>query len=294
MGFYGAIDAADTIASPAEAKPLRLVLASPFGSGDLRLQLTSLFVRDPKGGYLLRSLLNVDARDLGLQDDAGSWTTKLELLAMTFGDNGTVVDELGRMQEIRVAPEALEQALREGLTYRLDVPVKQPGAYQLRVAIRDANSGRVGSANQLVQVPDLKDNKLTLSGIVVGRVEADGEPSEALGAEATAALRRFRPGQALSYSLAVYNARLDRATGRPRLEAQMRLFRDGQPLTVGERRPIDSGPGGDPGVVTSGGALRLGPEMPPGDYVLQVLVTDAAPGKKAVIAAQAIDFEVRP
>ncbi len=238
-GFFGRIDEGGPVASPAEAKPLSVVLASPFNSGDIRLQLTSLFVHEPPRGYLLRSLFHVDTRDLDLREAEGMLGTKLELLALTFGDNGTLVDQLDRVQEIRIAPDQLAKAQQEGLTYRLDVPVKKPGAYQLRVAIRDTATGRVGSAHQLIQVPDLGEKELTLSGIVVGSVPTDGAPSDTLGTEATAALRRFRPGQALSYGFAVYNARLDKATGLPRLESQMRLFRDGQPLTTGERRPIE-------------------------------------------------------
>jgi VWFA-related protein len=291
-GFYGRIDEGGEGGSPAAAKPLSVVLASPFASGDIRLQLTSLFVHEPQSGYLLRSLFHVDTRDLELQDVDGALGTRLELLAVTFGDNGKVVDHLARMQEIRVAPDQLDKALQEGLTYRLDVPVKKPGAYQLRVAIRDTRTGRVGTANQLVQVPDLGEKELTLSGIVVGSVPTDGAPSDPLGTEATAALRRFRPGQALSYGFAVYNARLDKATGLPRLESQMRLFRDGQPLTTGERRPIE--PANGSRMLTSGGAFVLGPEMPPGDYVLQVIVTDSLAGKKNAMVTQAVEFEVKP
>ena len=46
-GFFGRIDEGGAMPSPAEAKPLRVVLASPFASGDIRLQLTSLFVHEP-------------------------------------------------------------------------------------------------------------------------------------------------------------------------------------------------------------------------------------------------------
>jgi VWFA-related protein len=292
-GFFGRIDEGGATPPPVEAKPLRVVLASPFSSGDIRLQLTSVFVHEPQRGYVMRSLFHVDTRDLKLQDVDGVLGTKLELLALTFGDNGGVVDELGRVQEIRVAKDELDKALVEGLTYRLDVPVKKPGAYQLRVAIRDTSTGRVGTANQLVQVPDLGEKELVLSGIVVGSLPAEGTAAEPLGTEATAALRRFRPGQALSYGYAVYNAKLDKATGLPRLDSQMRLFRDGEPLTVGEKRPIEATATGS-SAVASGGAFVLGPEMPPGDYVLQVIVTDALAGKKTAVVTQAVDFEIRP
>ncbi len=293
-GFYGRLDAEAVVEPPTPAQSLVAAVASPFASGGLRLELASLFVHEPKAGYLLRSLLHLDTRALDLREVEGKLGTRLELLAVTFGDNGTIVDQLGRAEEVRVAPERVEEAHREGLTFRLDVPVKKPGAYQLRVAVRDANTGKIGSANQLVQVPDLDQKKLALSGIVVGSVRADGASLDA-GTDATAVLRRFRPGQALSYSFAVYNARLDRATGLPRLAAQMRLFRDDQLVTAGAARPVEAGPTTDARQVTGGGAFVLGPEMPPGDYLLQVIVTDTLAAKKdAAIVAQAVAFEVSP
>jgi VWFA-related protein len=292
-GFYGVLDVGSPDAPPAAAPTLADALASPFASGDIRIELASLFVEGPKGGYVLRSLIHLDTRGLELREIEGRVGTRLELLAVTFGDNGTVVDQLGRSQELRVAADQLERAHREGVTFRLDVPVRKPGAYQLRVAVRDTHSGRTGSANQLVHVPDLGRKELTLSGIVLGSVQPDGTPTEA-GTDATAALRRFRPGQALSYSFAVYNAKRD-GTGRPQLGAQMRLFRDDKLVTLGEARALEPGATSNPRQVTGGGAFVLGPEMPPGDYVLQVIVTDAvASRKKATIASQAVAFEVNP
>ena len=49
----------------------------------------------------------------------------------------------------------------------MNVPVKKPGAYQLRIAVRDSASGRVGSASHYIEVPDVKKDKLTLSSLVI-------------------------------------------------------------------------------------------------------------------------------
>src|SRR5688500_20263205 len=40
-----------------------------------------------------------------------------------------------------------------------------PGLYQVRVAARDALSGRVGTAKSWIQIPDLSAKKLTLSSL---------------------------------------------------------------------------------------------------------------------------------
>ena len=43
-----------------------------------------------------------------------------------------------RAETMRVSDAAYRQAQEDGLIYTLNVPVKRAGAYQLRVAVRDA------------------------------------------------------------------------------------------------------------------------------------------------------------
>ena len=91
--------------------------------------------------------------------------------------------------------------MANGFVYRLHHPVKKPGAYQLRMAVRDANSERVGSASQFIEVPDIYKARLTLSGIVL-RANPPKNPSEGEGGEQgdaseNPAVRLFKPGRAL-------------------------------------------------------------------------------------------------
>src|SRR5437867_944432 len=134
----------------------------------MSLRLTSLFGHDPKVGPLLRSLLYIDTRGLTFNQEAdGSYKAVLDVMANTYGDNGRVVDQFDRTITLRARGETYEHLLQKRLAYTLNVPVKRAGAYQFRTAVRDLASGRLGSASQFVEVPDLKQGHLTLSGIVV-------------------------------------------------------------------------------------------------------------------------------
>jgi hypothetical protein len=77
---------------------------------------------------------------------------------------------------LKLAAKDYERAAHEGLVYQLDVPAKKPGAYQLRIALRDAASAKLGSASQLVEVPALASSKIPLPGITLS---TDGETSVA-------------------------------------------------------------------------------------------------------------------
>jgi hypothetical protein len=97
----------------------------------------------------------------------------------------------------------------------------------------------------------------------------------------------------VQYAFAIYNARLDPASRRPQLQTQMRLFRNGQQIFAGQVLPYTPGQQvADLKRLGVGGAVQLGKEMSPGEYVLQVIVTDALAKENHRIATQWIDFEV--
>jgi hypothetical protein len=50
---------------------------------------------------------------------------------------------------------------------------------------------------------------------------------------------------------------------------------------------------GKPQVITNCGAIQLGQKMTPGDYVLQIAVTDKLAKEKHGLVTQAVDFEVQ-
>ncbi|MEK6283810.1 MAG: VWA domain-containing protein [Acidobacteriota bacterium] len=307
-GFFGITD---EDAQPSLVGMNRMVVAliSPFGSSDIHVRLTSLYANDPKMGSIMRSILHVKASDLTFKEEVGGWHTAVfDIMAYTFGDNGIIVDRMARKHTMRVKGTAYERILRDGFTYNITVPVKKPGAYQLRTALRDPPSGRIGSASQFIEVPDIKKKRLTLSGIIMRGVSQHlyqkGESSvltqqdnsdDAGGQQdpkASPAVRQFHSGLVMVYGFQVYNARLDKTTQKPQLLTQVRLFRNGQEVFSGRETAFDAGNQADAKRLAATGAIQLGTEMPPGEYVLQVIVTDLMATGKHRVTSQWIDFDV--
>jgi VWFA-related protein len=305
-GFLSVSEEAQPRTQPrTRAGQLMAALTSPFGSGGVNLRLTSLFINSPNGDSSIRSMLLIDPRTLSFtRQPDGQYQTVLDILAVTFGENGMPVDQINRIETIRVQPESYEQFLSQGMIYDLHVPIKKPGAYQLRIAVRDKATERVGAANQYVEVPNLNRKRLALSGLVVAaaptesalqttNAAASNKTANTTGDEqATPAARRFRTGMMLDYGLIVYNARPERATGRTQLTIQARLYRDGREVFAGQAQPLN--PGTQTGLerIETAGRLQLGSELPPGEYALQIIVTDALADKQHRTAAQWIDFEL--
>jgi hypothetical protein len=168
----------------------------------------------------------------------------------------------------------------------------------------DEATEQLGSANELVEVPDFDGGRLALSGLVVsGRLTdvatpeavrpAGGTPpaSEA-ELEADPSVRRLRAGMELRYDFHIYNARPDPATGRPRLQTQVRLFREGQLAYEGKLAAFDTAQRDDLRRLVAGGAVKLNPAAAPGAYALLVVVTDLLAEGDRRTATQWIDFEI--
>ena len=76
------------------------------------------------------------------------------------------------------------------------------------------------------------------------------------------------------------------------MQTQMRLYREGQEIFTGRVQPFDATSQADLKRLQTGGAIQLGTNLPPGEYVLQIVVTDPLAKEKYRTAAQWIDFEI--
>lgn len=302
-GFFNVADRerpAATVAGTTPVQQLSSALTSPFAIGGITLRLNALFGSDEKNQPFVRSLLHVDASDLKFTDGAdGTKETSFDVLAVSFGDNGQPVDQLGRSYTLSLKPDRYARLLKEGFVYHFTFPVKKAGAYQYRVALRDSQGGALGSASQFIDVPDIKKKKLTISGIVLENMSLDewrafsttDGPRKQNDVMADTALRRAPAGSVLRYGFEVYNARLD-AAKQPKLTMRIRVFRDGKMILDGEPKPVDLAGQTDMQHIKTARAISLGTQMTPGDYVLQIIVTDELPGKKPQTATQFVQFEV--
>jgi hypothetical protein len=233
----------------------------------------------------MRSFLHVDGSALTFTNEPDDWhQAQFDVVAVTVGEDGSIVDEVSRVDRLRVRGEGYQQVLKAGFVYMLTVPIKKPGAYQLRVALRDQTSELVGSSSQFVDVPDMKKRRLELSGILLNATQSD----------LSAAVRQFRQGENMQYSFVVYNPRVDPATGQPQLQTQVRVFRDGQPVFTGRAQRFTLNNPPDITRLSGASAIKLGGDMTPGEYVLQLIVTDLLAGDKYATTSRWVDFKIVP
>ena len=158
---------------------------------------------------------------------------------------------------------------------------------------------QIGLANQLIEIPDLSDKRLTLSGVMLENLtqkqwqnRLDGKPeTEISNLPADTSIRRFKTGTILRYGFEIYNAKLGE-TNKPNLSAKIRLLRDGKIILDGKENPVQLDGQTNFQQIAYSGGFGLGDELPAGDYILQIVVTDNSAKEKRNLAAQFVQFEL--
>ena len=306
-GFYGIPDDETDFDTP-PTNPLYNAVFSPFQYPDLSVNLTAGYIRDTHAGYILRSWIHLDAKDLNMSKTEEGARIDLETVCLTSDINGTVHDLKYVGYTFDVKPENIAWIQKHGIRFSLLLPVKNPGAYSVHIAIQDMESGRIGSAYQFVEVPDLGKKELALSDIfMITSVDdlnwmlSDVTEENSEGAFSTVfqegevrspALRTYVPGDKLQTLAILYNADSN-AIARSEIEMQTILYKDGEEFLRGDPRPVIPNNTEKMDSILILRSLTMGSDMPSGDYIQQLVVTDKKNGKKKDgVASQTLNFIV--
>jgi VWFA-related protein len=304
-GFYGVPAPADQ--SSGIPNSLYSAIFSPFQYNDLKISLTSGYVDDPQKGYLLKSSLYLDARDLSIPEGRdGVHPIEIVAASVTSDINNVVKDSNAKRYEFSIKTENIPWLREHGIKFSLSLPVKKPGSYYVRTALRDTASGKMGSAYQYIEIPDLRKNRLSLSDIfIINRTEdlpwvTSSAPEEFRTAlypdlkrdpRKSPALRSFQPGDHIESVALIYNAKTEKGK-KPDLEYQFILYGNGRELFKSNFETVDLSSVSDFERIPLKIKMRLTDSMQPGDYVLQLLVRDNGAKKKQNLAVQTLDLKV--
>ena len=309
-GFEGVTDDAlpvETAGAPkTREQQLADALVSPFTATGIKVRLTSLFLDSKPQGPMVFSMLHFDAKDLTFtQQPDGTWNAQVDVITSAYRGLKQPIRQGQRVQAIKLNDASYQRAMKEGLLMYVPTPATLAGTFIIRAVVRDWGSERIGSASQVIQVPDVSKRQFALSGIAVRL--ATREVLEQLGSPAIGtppndqvegwseggpAVRHFRPGQAIMYGYSILNPKLQGTPKQPQLTSQARLYRDGKLVFTGPlHHEVQAAPD-DPARYITGGVLRLGTSLVPGEYILQVTVIDGLASKKKAQLSQWMDFEV--
>lgn len=105
----------------------------------------------PAAGSLTRQIaLDVDTGSLQLEQQQDAWTGGVDVVFAQLDAQGNVVSSIGRLVPLNFTAAQRQQFLSDGLV--LNAPLEiQPKCAQVRIIIRDAKSGAIGSVTAPVK-----------------------------------------------------------------------------------------------------------------------------------------------
>ncbi len=271
--------------------------AIPFSSGALSLRLTPLFQSGPQGSSI-EALMHLDIRNVTVTEDLkGVRESRIQLAVATMGPNANPFDQASSTLTLKLSAQGYETAARNGISFSLLLPLRRtpPGGWQLWLVARDEATGRVGSASEFIEIPNLSSGIPVLSGVTLEGLSVKEPVAGEIAPSDTesAGVRIFRPGDTLRYRYSVYNLAADNDK-RSRIEVRLRLYRGGEQVFSAQAMPLEFPPSDEPRRRSAAGTLKLGPTMPAGVYSFQLSVKDTlAPQGKPSTADRYSDFEVR-
>jgi len=266
---------------------------SPFVQRDIDLRLTPFYSDDQKRDLVMVTLLHIDASQLRFNQVEGRYHDKLDLIGFVLDANGKTVDGFSDVLELNLLPERYQLCLKNGLVSTRTLAVK-PGVYQMRVLVREPDTGKLGTANDFIEVPDLKSDRLSMSSIFVTPPAGEsGKPVESAGQGATLSQRRYKRGSQMEYYFVTYNAATGGGGSGAQLEEHTRVLKAGRAVFTSEPRMIKPLDGSvPPKRILAGGVLTFR-KLDPGDYTLEIRVVDKSRKKESrAVARQELDFSI--
>jgi VWFA-related protein len=246
------------------------------------LSLAADYVELPAGPQAVVRA-RIDLKGVTWRKNEGRQQATLDLLGGVYDAAGKPTGPLvTKRVELDLPAAEQKRAVAEGLPYQQQLPLG-PGRYEVRLLVRDAKLAVIGGARTSLEIPDLGDKKLALSGVFLSASAVQGGAEAVRGSEVG---RHFKRSETLYFQLYVYNPLADdKGAFDVVLQAQLRSA--GKLVAASKPQPV---------VMAKRDGLPL-PEtnsislasLEPGSYELRVVVVD----RKAQLTTQRnVDLQV--
>lgn len=264
------------------------VLGMPLPNDGVAVRLTADYLQLPATGPQAVVRAHVDAAGLPWREAEGRrQRAAVELVGGVYDVDGNPVGApFTRRADLDLGAVEHRRTSESGLRYQQVLPLA-PGRYQVRLIVREPGLAPLGGAVQWLDVPDLADKKLAMSGVFLSSsVPAGAMTGEAETIRDAHTRRRFERGEGLYFQFYVYNP-LAGETGATDVVLQAQIWAAGKVVAASKPRPAAlQVKDGVPLPETNGISLE---GVPPGRYELRIVVVDRNAGATIM---RSVDFAV--
>ena len=275
-------------------RPPKLYYTDLVGAVDTRIHYKEIsfeasshwfFVSERR--FLAAATLRIGHDQLAFkEDEKGDRTAQVELYGRAIDLTGRIVYEFEDLLTAR-RPRGMEGAGQ--MLFQRYLPLER-GRFKLQLIARDIHSGKLGSVEQLLLLPGVPQNKLTLSPVVLADLIRHSAPDEnPPDPFVTMNGLKIYPNvdhivgqdKALGVYFEIYNSSRDGSSEEPELDVHFRLERNGEQIPAPfHTMPVEGLSIIDDRLICVR-AIRV-KALPPDRYVLKIEVRDRISGQSTM------------
>jgi VWFA-related protein len=259
----------------------REALAAPLPGGGIPVRLGADFLDLPSTGSQAMIRAHVELAGLAWEKAGERNHGTLELMGSAYDASGQPVGApFGQRAELDFSDDELKRAVASGVEFQQPLSLA-PGRYEVRLIARERRLGQVGGASEEIEIPDLADGKLAMSGVFLASA-----PSGAAAGVETRSTRRFKKGENLFFQVYVYNAR-EASPGKADVVLQAQIWSKGKAIAASKPQPAKLAMDGETPLPETNEVGLAGLDR--GPYDLRVVVVDR---KADATAFRTVDFVI--
>jgi VWFA-related protein len=270
---------AKTVASePQPEAELLTALATLYPQKTLPTSLSVGYVNSADKGLTLKLSMQVE-RWAFTFDSAAAEKKEIDVIGAAIDDRGVI----STFKQLLTVTRSTADKFGVPVQWNQELLVP-PGLYQVRVALRERNTGRTGGVQQWIEVPAVSNNGFQMSSLFTAERKATRDETTAPSSLLVNTDHRFARSSALRYQTYLYNAGASND-----IEITARIVQDGETMLAmpPAKVPVD--------IVKDHASLPYWAELPlaglrPGYYQLQVAATDKRSKARAM---QRLHFTVQ-
>jgi hypothetical protein len=278
-GYTATADVPDQPRTEEEA--ILKAVRSPLAKRDIDLSGTLQYRFRPDNSAEVDINLLVDANNLSFKQAADNkFHASFDVVGFLANAAGKSLGGFSQSVSAGLSADDYKRALAYGISYTGHATLPH-GEYQLRAAVREKETGRLGSMSQFLEVPDLAKKRLAVSSLFLYSV--DQAASNTAKPEPLSSRRELSRKKDLRYAVVIYNPKI--SSGKTQLQSHIVISRGGKVLFQEPDQPVTS-------AVVNGQVAKIGQfglgKTPAGRLMLTLVVTDQADKAKTVV--RAMDF----
>jgi GWxTD domain-containing protein len=247
------------------------------------------FLRITAGTVLVPITVQMPRTQMTFVEKNGVDTATVTVFGRITTLTGRTVQTFDDTMKEDVPASIIQQSKNAEEIYQKQVPLS-PGLYALDLVLKDTNSGEVGVVDTRLAVPQFKEDQLNASSLILAdQISPVSSKDIGLGQFVIGDVkvrpkldRSFYQNSEMGVFLQVYNLKVDDKTHKPDVSVQYRVVKDKNPNPVLkfdlglDKLPLHGEE------LTLQDALTLG-SLPPGQYKLEVAITDNLANPKQTI-----------